>query len=51
MNFSDIPIIQVEGMPKNEMWFGYIRDIDIDYPNLKFGFEVEGKIINIKEDK
>jgi hypothetical protein len=47
MKISDIPIMQVENMPKNEIWFGYIRNIKIDLPEIIYKYEIMGKIVNV----
>ena len=47
--FEKINIIAVENMSKGEIWFGHIRTMEIDLPEIKFGYEVEGKIININK--
>jgi hypothetical protein len=41
MKISDIPIMQVENMPKNEIWFGYIRNVKIDLPEIIYKCESE----------
>lgn len=44
---SDIPIM-ICNMPKDEIWFGYIRETKIKLPKITYYFELLGRIINMK---